>query len=180
LELSYIQPPVDVGEILILPKRWYVPDYTLHSSLYRKSRSLEQHFDWNKGNELKFRNLCLFVSAFVKQLKEFWQNLVLEPTVNCATLVFFWIFSVQHYLYFTRRVKQILCSFLCSWDRASRFYVNKCPTRCNDTQFILSANCCTCFEWFLRPSSGAQITVSTASGTSQPLLLPVTIHDSDR
>jgi len=59
------------------------------------------------------------------------------------------------------------------------------------TQFILSVNCSTCFKWFLHPSSGAQISVSTASGTSQPLLLPVAIveelrlesqplHDSDR
>ena len=51
--------------------------------------------------------------------------------------------------------------------------VNKCPRRCNYTQFILSVNCSTCFGWFLHPSSGAQITVSTAPGTSQPLLLPV-------
>jgi len=54
-------------------------------------------------------------------------------------------------------------------------YVNKYPTRCNYTQLILSANCSTCFGWFLHPSSGAQITVSTASGTGQPLLLPVAI-----
>ena len=32
-----------------------------------------------------------------------------------------------------------------------------------------------CFGWSLHPSSGAQIAVSTASGTSQPLLLPVAI-----
>ena len=62
---------------------------------------------------------------------------------------------------------------LCSWDRASQFFVSECPTRCNYTQFILSVNCSTCSGWILRPSSGAQITVSTASGTSQPLLLPV-------
>ena len=37
----------------------------------------------------------------------------------------------------------------------------------------LSVNCSTCFVWFLYPSSGAQIIVFTASGTSQPLLLPV-------
>jgi len=83
---------------LVPPKRWYVPEYTVHSSLHRKSRSLQQHFDWNKGNELKYHNLRLFVSSFVKQLKEFWQNLVLESTVNFATLVLLWIFSVQHYL----------------------------------------------------------------------------------
>ena len=53
--------------------------------------------------------------------------------------------------------------------------VSKCPTRCTYTQFILSVNCSTRFGWFLRPSSGAQITVCTASGTSQPLLMPVTI-----
>ena len=52
-------------------------------------------------------------------------------------------------------------------------YVSKCPTRCNYTKFILSVNYSTCFGWFLHPSSGAQITVSTASGTSQPLWLPV-------
>jgi hypothetical protein len=39
-----------------------------------------------------------------------------------------------------------------------------CPTRCNYTQFILSGNCSTWFEWYLRPSSGAHTTVSTASG----------------
>ena len=47
--------------------------------------------------------------------------------------------------------------------------------RCNYTLFILSVNCCTYFGWFLHPSSGALITVSTASGTSQRLLLPVGI-----
>jgi len=36
----------------------------------------------------------------------------------------------------------------------------------NYTQFILSVNCCTCFGWFLHPSSGAQINVCTASGIS--------------
>jgi hypothetical protein len=38
------------------------------------------------------------------------------------------------------------------------------PTRCNFTQFILSGNCSTCFGWYHHPSSGAQTTVSTASG----------------
>ena len=32
------------------------------------------------------------------------------------------------------------------------------------TQFILSGNCSTCFGRYLHPSSGAQTTVSTASG----------------
>jgi len=57
----------------------------------------------------------------------------------------------------------------------SIFYANKCPTRCNYTQFILSVSCSTCFGWFLHPSSGPQIAVSTVSGASQPLLLPVGI-----
>ena len=41
---------------------------------------------------------------------------------------------------------------------------NICPTRCNVTQFILSGNCSICFGWYHHPSSGTQITVSTASG----------------
>ena len=43
-------------------------------------------------------------------------------------------------------------------------YSNICPTRCNVTQFILSGNCSTCFGLYHHPSSGAQTTVSTASG----------------
>jgi len=38
------------------------------------------------------------------------------------------------------------------------------PTRCNVTQFILFGNCSTRFGWYHHPSSGAQTTVSTASG----------------
>jgi len=59
-------------------------------------------------------------------------------------------------------------------------YTNKCPTRCNYTPFILTVNCSTCFEWFLHPSSGAQITASIASSISQPLLLPVAIVEEMR
>ena len=57
--------------------------------------------------------------------------------------------------------------FLCSWDRASQYCVNKCPTRCNYRQCILSVNWSTCFGWFFHLSSGAQITVSTTSGNSK-------------
>jgi len=45
-----------------------------------------------------------------------------------------------------------------------RFYSNIYPTRSNITQFILSGNCSTCFGWYHHPLSGAQTTVSTASG----------------
>ena len=57
-------------------------------------------------------------------------------------------------------------------------YVNKYPTRCNYTQVTLSENCSTCFGWFFLPSTGAQITVSTASDTGQPLLLPAGIVEA--
>jgi len=40
---------------------------------------------------------------------------------------------------------------------------------------FISGNCSTCFRWYLHPSSGAHTTVSTASGTVKPLLLPVAI-----
>jgi hypothetical protein len=45
-------------------------------------------------------------------------------------------------------------------------YSNIYPTRCKFTQYILSGNCSTCFGWYLHPSSGAQTTVSPASGIS--------------
>jgi len=45
---------------------------------------------------------------------------------------------------------------------------------------LLSVNCSTCFGWFLHPSSGAQITVSTISVTGQSLLLPVGIVEELR
>ena len=35
------------------------------------------------------------------------------------------------------------------------------------TVYYISVNCSTCFGWYLHPSSGAQITVITASGTCQ-------------
>jgi len=49
-------------------------------------------------------------------------------------------------------------------EKTRKFYSNIYPTRCNVTQFILSGNCSTCFGWYHHPSSGAQTTVSTASG----------------
>jgi len=61
-----------------------------------------------------------------------------------------------------------------------KFYVNNCPTRCNYTLFILPVNCSTYFGWFLHPSSGTQITVSTVSGNAQLLLLPVAIVEELR
>ena len=42
---------------------------------------------------------------------------------------------------------------------------------------FISRNCCTCFGWYLHLSSGAHTTVSTASGTVKPLLLPVAIME---
>jgi hypothetical protein len=39
---------------------------------------------------------------------------------------------------------------------------------------FISANCSTCFRWYLHPSSGARITVSTVSGINETVtLLPV-------
>ena len=36
----------------------------------------------------------------------------------------------------------------------------------------LSGNCSTCFGWYHHPSSGAQITVSTASGICHTITVP--------
>ena len=46
----------------------------------------------------------------------------------------------------------------------SKLYSNIHPTRCNVTQFIFSGNCSTCFGWYHHALSGAQTTISTASG----------------
>ena len=37
------------------------------------------------------------------------------------------------------------------------------------TVYYISVNCSTCFGWYLHPSSGAHVTVSTAPGTGQTI-----------
>ena len=56
--------------------------------------------------------------------------------------------------------------------------------------FFIAANCSTCFEWWHHPSSGAHITVFTASGTGRSVWAAtshyrgwtetISIHDSGR
>ena len=59
-------------------------------------------------------------------------------------------------------VQYVVCTlYFC---KIARLYSNIYPTRCNITQFILSGNCSTCFEWYHHTSTGAQTTASTASG----------------
>jgi len=128
-----------------------------------KERSKERIASKEIQNSVKYIQSKVTVSLVKKNKKHF------EGTTLFALTL--WSLS-----YFARKYQTILRS----WDSASQFYVNKCPTRCNYTQFILSVNYSNCFGLFLHPSSGAQITVSTASGTSQPLLLTVAIHDSNR
>ena len=52
---------------------------------------------------------------------------------------------------------------LCLWFRASLFYINNCPKRCNTKQSIYYS---ACFGCQTHPSSGIHKTVTTASGTS--------------
>jgi hypothetical protein len=42
---------------------------------------------------------------------------------------------------------------------------------------FISVNCCTCFGWYLHPSSGAHVTVSTAPGIGKTVT--ATFHESD-
>jgi len=44
---------------------------------------------------------------------------------------------------------------------------------------FISRNCSTCFGWYLRPSSGAHTTVSTASGTCQTVTATCICHGRD-
>jgi len=42
---------------------------------------------------------------------------------------------------------------------------------------FISVNCSTCFGWYLHPSSGAHVTVSTASGISKTIIETGCEHD---
>jgi 4-diphosphocytidyl-2C-methyl-D-erythritol kinase len=77
---------------------------------------------------------------------------VFEPLVAEAKMAVFMIYNNSSSK-FVRSYPQIY----------DKFYSNIYPTRCNDTPFILSGNCSTCFGWYHHPSSEAQTTVSTAS-----------------
>ena len=59
------------------------------------------------------------------------------------------------------------------------YYSNIYPTRCKVIHFILSGNCSTCFKQYHHPSSGAQTTVSTASGIYHTVTA-ICLHDFDR
>jgi hypothetical protein len=70
-------------------------------------------------------------------------------------------------------IRAAMCAFCISLPLSYKscqglpLYSNIYPTRCNVTQFVSSGNCSTCFGWYHHPSSGAQTTVSTASGICQ-------------
>ena len=70
------------------------------------------------------------------------------------------IYNIYIYIY----IYEQYFTFNCHGSVHRNNYSDIYPTRCNFTQFILSGNCSTCFVWYLHPSSGAQTTVSTASG----------------
>jgi len=87
------------------------------------------------------------------------------------------ITEIQFYKY-----EHIVVKFMYEFFRCDCCILLTINTLCHgDVTFIQLLNllkwyyvyCSTCFGWFLHPSSGTQITVSTASGTGQQLLLPV-------
>ena len=53
--------------------------------------------------------------------------------------------------------------------------VHKSQQDAHVTEFILSDSCSTCFGYYYHPSSGAQTTVTTASGNRYTVLLPAAI-----
>ena len=58
-------------------------------------------------------------------------------------------------------------TFLCLMARASRSMLIIAQQVATLYSLFISANCCTCFDWYLHPSSGAHVTVPTASGISK-------------
>ena len=86
-------------------------------------------------------------------------NILIYLHFRTVHVVIFILFKPTHALFLKH-----MC-----FKKSARVGLNKInsniyPTRCNVTHFILSGNCSTCFGWYLHPSSGAQTTVSTASG----------------
>jgi hypothetical protein len=77
---------------------------------------------------------------------------------DCSMLTFYQVKFVVNFSL------PMLKMSLTLWVHASKEYSNIYTTRCNVTQFILSGNCSTCFGWYHHPPSGAQTSVSTASG----------------
>ena len=49
--------------------------------------------------------------------------------------------------------------------KGSVLCVSNYPTRCNNISFFISANCFYMFRWYLHPSSGDHITVSTVTSS---------------
>ena len=71
---------------------------------------------------------------------------------------------------FIKKVKAVAGFNIITFFKTHVICSNIYQTRCNVTQFILSGNCSTCFGWYHHPSSGAQTTVSTASGICDTLI----------
>jgi len=57
--------------------------------------------------------------------------------------------------------------FLCSMVRASRSVSIIVQQDATIYSLLISVNCSTCFGWYLHPSSGAHVTVSTVSGITE-------------
>jgi hypothetical protein len=69
----------------------------------------------------------------------------------------------------TQADKHCMQTSITIWPYSTEYfaiYVNNYPTKCSYIQFM-SVNCSTCFGWYLHPSSGAHVTVSTASDISK-------------
>jgi hypothetical protein len=69
--------------------------------------------------------------------------------------------NADNYIYCIWYLSHRYCYVPLSWKSWNWF---ECAVGGNVTHFILSGNCSTCFGWYNHPSSGAQTTVSTASG----------------
>jgi hypothetical protein len=94
-------------------------------------------------------SMCLLVPWLFGQV--FFVPFIVTRYVACYVQCYFRSISKR---WLTEAVLTMNYFFRCS---------NIYPTRCNVTQFILSENCCTCFEWYLHPLSGAHTTASTSS-----------------
>ena len=101
---------------------------------------------------------------FEDSYKQFYLNYLLRNTCT-------WHCIICHYL---KNKRYFACDIKMKKGTVSvhpnNTYCTIYPTRYNATQFILSGNCSTCFGWYHHPPSGAETTVSTASGNCHTVI----------
>ena len=101
-------------------------------------------------------NFCIMLSGF--DIEKYFEYKFYESDLH--------FMSCAHFLMFIRFREREMASF----NVHGTVHRNSMSINVQQdaaVQFVLSVNCSTCFGWVFRPSSGAQITLSTTSGRAR-------------